>query len=120
MTDKLRKEVRDYIRQQYHLNGGGMVCGNLNDLILGFAEKKEEQIEKLEKIIEQMQDAKCISCTDLGGMQLKINRLEKQIEKMKCCANCLKYDRNNRACSRTKFVVIETLCNCSDGWELRR
>lgn len=45
---------------------------------------------------------------------------EQQIEKMKCCANCSKYDRYNRVCSRTKFSIIETLCNCSDDWELRR
>lgn len=49
-----------------------------------------------------------------------IEELEQQIEKMKCCGNCSKYDRNNKVCSRTKFSVIETLCNCSDDWELRR
>ena len=49
-----------------------------------------------------------------------IAELEQQIENMKCCGNCSKYDRNNRVCSRTKFSVIETLCNCTDDWELRR
>ena len=44
---------------------------------------------------------------------------EQQIEKMKCCANCSKYDRYNRMCSRTRFSVIEILCNCLDNWELR-
>lgn len=53
MEDKLRKEVRDYIRQEYHLNGGGMVSGNLTDLILGFAEPKEKRIEELEQKLEQ-------------------------------------------------------------------
>ena len=40
------------------------------------------RIKELEKQIEQMQDAKCISCTDLGGMLLKITDLEKKNAKL--------------------------------------
>ena len=57
---------------------------------------------------------------DKGGLTDKVAELENQIEKMKCCGNCAKYDRHNRVCSRSKFLVIETLCNCSEGWELRK
>ena len=43
----------------------------------------EKRIEELEKQIEEMQDAKCISCTDLGGMLLKITDLEKENAELK-------------------------------------
>lgn len=55
----------------------------------------------------------------INNQNVKITDLEKQIEKMKCCGNCSKYDRHDRVCSRTKFSVIETLCNCSKDWELK-
>ena len=61
-------------------------------------------------------------CYELGfkdGAEFGYNKAKEQIEKMKCCGNCSKYDRHDRVCSRTKFSVIETLCNCSEDWELR-
>ena len=57
---------------------------------------------------------------DVLKLRIENEQLKAQIEKMKCCGNCSKYDRNDRVCSRTKFSVIETLCNCTDDWELRR
>lgn len=58
--------------------------------------QRNKRIEELEKIIEQMQDAKCISCTDLGGMLLKITDLEKKNAKLKDAlkgkrCNCMTY-----------------------------
>lgn len=76
-------------------------------------EKEKEQLK------EQIADIKANCDLAIEGRDVKIMELEQQIEKMKCCGNCSKYDRNNRVCSRTKFSVIETLCNCSDDWELR-
>ena len=43
----------------------------------------ESKIAELEQQIEQMQDAKCTSCTDLGGLQLKITDLEKENAELK-------------------------------------
>ena len=75
------------------------------------------------KEIEYREERKKL-CNDFENMKAtlesKIAKLEQQIEQMKCCGNCSKYDRNNKMCSRTKFEVIETLCNCTNDWELRR
>ena len=40
--EALKKEVRDFLRQQFHLNGSGMVSCNLEKLLLDFAELKEK------------------------------------------------------------------------------
>lgn len=80
--------------------------------ILGLLYKYESVYKRFPDLKDAMNEAERV---------LKENtELEQQIEKMKCCANCSKYDRYNRVCSRTKFSIIETLCNCSDDWELRR
>lgn len=47
--DKLKKEVRDYLRQQFGPNGGGIVTCNLEELLLHFAEPREKRIVELEK-----------------------------------------------------------------------
>lgn len=44
--DKLKKEVRDYLR--FSLNGGGIVSCNLEELLLHFAEPREKRIAELE------------------------------------------------------------------------
>ena len=46
-------------------------------------EGREVKIKELEQQIEQIQDAKCTSCTDLGGLQLKITELEKENAELK-------------------------------------
>ena len=47
--EKLEKDVRTYLRQQFGLNGGGLVSCDLKKLLLGFAEPREKRIEELEK-----------------------------------------------------------------------
>lgn len=51
--EELRKEVKDYLRQQTQLNGGGFVSLNINNLILGFAEKLNEQLTEANEIIKE-------------------------------------------------------------------
>ena len=89
-------------------------------------EGRDVKIDELEKENAELR-AKYLQATDEGtsfahlkSLERENTKLKEQIEKMKCCGNCSKYDRNNRICSRTKFSVIETLCNCSDDSELRR
>lgn len=62
-----------------------------NNKLLDVINGQDVKIADLEKQIVEILDAKCTSCTELGGMQLKINRLEQQIEKMKNCRNCKNY-----------------------------
>ena len=76
----------------------------------------EQQVEDLELTNSKLKEQLSLRY----NLEDKIALLEQQIEKMKCCGNCSKYDRYNRICSRTRFLVIETLCNCSNNWELRR
>ena len=47
--EALEKEVRDFLRQQFHLNGGGKVSCNLEKLLLDFAEPREKRIADFEK-----------------------------------------------------------------------
>lgn len=83
-------------------------------------EGRDIKIMELEKQVKDLEWQLQEVVKDNDNYQAENKRLEQQIEKLKCCGNCSKYDRNNRVCSRTKFSVIETLCNCSDDWELRR
>ena len=64
--EELEKEVRDYLRQQTQLNGGGFVSLNLNNLVLGFAEKLNAQLEAEKKLNEEIKVrfVKCNTCTD--------------------------------------------------------
>ena len=56
MTEgKLREEVRDYIRKQTQLNGGGFVSLNINNLVLGFAEILNKQLTEKDKQIEELE-----------------------------------------------------------------
>ena len=55
----------------------------------------EKRNTKLKKLIEQMQDAKCISCTDLGGMLLKITDLEKRNAELEHTIAELRRDKDN-------------------------
>ncbi|MEE3413694.1 MAG: hypothetical protein VZQ58_07435 [Bacteroidales bacterium] len=54
--EKLEKDVRTYLRQQFGLNGGGLVSCDLKKLLLGFAEPREKRIEELRKENEQLKE----------------------------------------------------------------
>lgn len=47
--ERLKQEVEEYLRVQTQLNGGGIFSCNIKNLIVGFAESKEERILELEK-----------------------------------------------------------------------
>jgi len=83
------------------------------DIYLASAKESVKRIEELEQENNRLLDV-------INNQDVKIAELEQQIEKMKCCANCSNYDRYDRACGRTKFSVIETLCDCTNNWKLRR
>lgn len=76
------------------------------------SEKVEKQLreenEKLKELIEQMQDAKCISCTDLGGMLLKITDLEKENTKLKSVAEFQQSSNMKRHFEIQKLVKENT------------
>lgn len=91
--------------------------GNLTDEL----DERTKDLLNANHRIEQMQDAKCTSCTELGGMQLKINRLEQQIEKMKCCGNCShrRYWGNELGCKLDLDKQFECDNNNKKYWEFR-
>ena len=49
----------------------------------GKLEDLQKENAELQQIISNLQDANCTSCTTLGGMQLKINKLEKENAELK-------------------------------------
>lgn len=96
----------------------GVKFSNIREMLI-YMNKQRDDITELKKENAELKE-------EIADLQLGISirvedmeKLENQIEKMKCCGNCSKYDRHDRVCSRTKFSVIETLCNCSEDWELR-
>lgn len=118
MTDKIRNLLEDV---QTVYEGKGMVV-HPNSF-----DKLRMEIIKLDNInkqqseqIEQMQDAKCISCTDLGGMLLKITDLEKKIAKLEsdfriCEKNAdTYYDQLTKAKEIIKDLMSFSvqLCDC--------
>ena len=70
-----------------------------------------DKCRELEQIISDMQNANCTSCTDLGGMQLKIRELEKEnAELKKKFENLQKYlDTQNsyRECAETWQKLVQ-------------
>lgn len=56
--EEIEKDVRTYLRQQFGLNGGGMVSCDLKKLLLGFAEPREkqlrEQIKEMKEVISEL------------------------------------------------------------------
>ena len=54
-----------------------------NNKLLDVINNQDVKIADLEKRIEQIIDTKCTSCTTLGGMQLKIDDLEKENAELK-------------------------------------
>lgn len=82
--EEIRKEVKDYLRQQYHLNGGGIVFGNLEELLLSFAELKEKRIEELLALVqaERKRQEQCddIHLRKIADLEQENAELKKEVE----------------------------------------
>ncbi len=66
--------------------------------------------------ITELEDKLANADYQLEGRDLEIKELQAQIEKMKCCDNCIyqTYDYEDRFCSNQKH------CKNYNLWELRR
>jgi hypothetical protein len=80
-NEELEKDVRDYLRQKFGLNGGSIVSCDLKDLLLDFAEPREERIAELEAQIEKMKC--CPTCDN--------NKEEHTPEEDYRCRTCKKF-----------------------------
>ena len=88
-----------------------------------FFQPLEKRIAELEAENEQIKNSDTL-CKLIGEQTRKITELEAQIEKMKCCGNCIhcKYDENEESyefCEKHQQVVNIAIVPCSE-WELRR
>ena len=82
------------------------------------AELEKENTELIKENEEMKKGLGCETCQiHLEYMRLndKINDLEKQIEKMKCCKNCKFKD-----CDKSNRYQTCWYCTNKDKWELRR
>lgn len=121
--EELEKEVKDYLRQQKQLNGGGLVSLNIKNLVLGFAETLNNQLTEKDKQIEELKKEHWYEMYELEC--LKTKELEAQIEKMKCCNNCKYKDLNYsfrpictvKGYDNVRDIENPVTCKC-DKWEL--
>ena len=87
------------------------------DLCLGYG---YEEIDEPCEICKN-----CIKCEG-GSYQLgetekddKIQKLQEQIEKMKCCANCKSFRGYGETCEGWGEPVLNLNCDCTE-WKLKR
>ena len=80
--------------------------------LLGIIQDKDKAIKDLEWQLREV-------AKDNDYYQAENKRLEKQIEKMKCCENCGNFDKLYNRCKLTRFTLKSCLCKDMDKWEIK-
>ena len=67
---------------------------------------------------DKIADIKANCDLAIEGRDVKIIELEKQIEKMKCCANCKSFKGYGETCEGWGEPVLNLNCDCTE-WQLK-
>lgn len=112
--EEIRPIAENYVEEYCHCSDGEYTDGSLVCAGIGTALIVSRQLEKQIQIdVEQIRALQ----KDNGKLTDRVNELEAQIEKMKCCRNCI-HDIDK------DYVIVQTdYCdNCFEfcNWVLRR
>lgn len=133
--EKLKQEIEDYLTKDYCCgfkeeckDGVRIRCSEYEAklyLILRFAEPREKRITILEKrcanyemTISKMEKGTCDICKEIEKDK-KIEELEAQIEKMKCCYNCSKWNEGLLLCNDSPVKIATYADYCCKDWKLK-
>ena len=110
--EELKKEAIQYAVDYPTNYGKGYKHKDLRIAYLAGAEPREKQIQIDAEQIRALQKQD-------GELTDKVKELEAQIEKMKCCGNCIhcKYDENEESyeyCEKHQQVVNIAVVPCSE------
>ena len=94
--EKENAELKNKLTEKVTLESLDVVSAKMNDL--------EEENNKLLDVI--------------NNQDVKIADLEKQIEKMKCCANCKSFRGYGETCEGWGEPVLNLNCDCTE-WKLK-
>ena len=109
--DELKQEVKEYLRFQTQLNGGGIFHCNILNLILGFAEPKERQIAELRNEIADLKNqVKYYQAREQESGWLRVNELSHE-------EFCELNDFLNVAYEENKDIYKEACESVSKVWD---
>lgn len=79
----------------------------------------EENLEKAFKRIAELEEKLANADYQLEGRDNEIRELEAQIEKMKCCYNCSKWNEGLLLCNDSTVRIATYADYCCKDWEIK-